>query len=191
MVQMLVVKFGSLVIKTLTKPVANQIKSQAVHEGIIRQTCLKYGQFHHNIESRVALRLAGHHAKSIKPMNEDSAVQLGANVLSEFFVFTTAGVLLAYEIYKKNRDDEVAKVQKDAAAKKEKDATENRFVQLEQQIADLTRKNEELKSQLITLHVRVLGEEEETKHELEDLSKQLQKSFDNSNFPKKKSWWWW
>lgn len=37
MVQPLVIKFGSLVIKTLTKPVANQIKHKAQQPGWIRQ----------------------------------------------------------------------------------------------------------------------------------------------------------
>lgn len=37
--------------------------------------------------------LAGHHAKSIKPMDEDAAVQLGANVFSEIFIFGTGGTI--------------------------------------------------------------------------------------------------
>jgi len=57
MVAPVLVKFGSLVIKTLTKPLGNSIKRKAQQEGWIRQACLRYGRLHHNFESRAKLRL--------------------------------------------------------------------------------------------------------------------------------------
>jgi len=134
MVQPLVIKVGGLLIKTLTKPLANQIKSQAARPGWIRNVCLRYGRLHHNIESRAVLRLAGHHAKSIKPVTEDAAVSIGANVFSELFVFTTAGVILVLEIKKKERDDEAAKIKKEEVAAKEKADIENRFRAIEAEL---------------------------------------------------------
>src|SRR5690242_10229382 len=106
MVAPVLIKFGSLVIKTFTKPVATQIKLKAQQPGLIRQACLRYGRLHHNFESRAILRLAGHEAKSVKGVSEEAAVSIGATVFSEFFVFSVAGGLLAFELWKKAQDDE-------------------------------------------------------------------------------------
>jgi hypothetical protein len=90
-------------IKTLIKPLSNQLRAKAVQPGWFRQSCLRYGRFHHNLESRAMLRLAGHKAKSVKPVTDDAAVAIGATVFSELFVFSVAGALLAFEMHKKSR----------------------------------------------------------------------------------------
>jgi len=128
------IKFGSLVLKTLTKPVANQIKAKAQVPGYIRQACLRYGHLHHKLESRAVLRLAGHSAKSVKSVSDDAAVGIGASVFSELFVFSVAGGLLAFELWKKDKDDMAAKRAKDAAAAKEKRDAEERFLALEAEV---------------------------------------------------------
>jgi optic atrophy 3 protein len=69
-------KLGTLLIRTLTKPIAASLKSHAAKAGPLRTLCLRYGQLHHRIESRLSLRLLGHTAKSIKQLPEDAAVQV-------------------------------------------------------------------------------------------------------------------
>lgn len=125
-------------IKTLTKPIANQLKSKAAHDGWIRRACLQYGRFHHRVESRAVLRLAGHDAKSVKPATDDAAVTIGATIFSEVFIFTTAAAILAFELNKKANDDEAAKVKKDAATAKEKNDLERRFQSIEAELASVT-----------------------------------------------------
>src|SRR4051812_43473211 len=84
------------------------------HMSFVR-SCSPAGRFHHAVESRAALRLAGHDAKSIKPVTEDAAVSIGATVFSELVVFSVAGGVLLFELHKKAQDDDLAKVKKDAA----------------------------------------------------------------------------
>jgi hypothetical protein len=124
-------------IKTLTKPLANQIKGRATNEGWIRTACLRYGHYHHAIESRAVLRLAGHQAKTIKPATDDTAVGIGATVFSEFFVFSVASSILAFELWRKSIDDEAAAAKKAATAARERSELEQRFQAVEAEIAEL------------------------------------------------------
>lgn len=101
---------------------------------VVVQACLRYGHFHHNIESRAILRLAGHEAKKVKGVTEDAAVSIGATVFSEFFVFSVAGTLLAFELWRKAQDDDAAKKAKEVAAAKEKRDIEERFLTLETEV---------------------------------------------------------
>lgn len=142
MVQPLLVKFGGLLVKTLTKPLANQIKHSAQQPGWIRQACLRYGRAHHKWEARAALRLAGHDAKSVKPASDDAAVGIGATVFSEFFVFSVAGAVLAFELWKKSQDDEAAREKKEKQAAEDKRAIEDRFLQLETEVSERTQQHE-------------------------------------------------
>jgi len=137
MVQPMFIKFGSLVIKTLTKPLANQIKAKAQQPGWIRHLCLRYGHAHHRIESRAVLRLAGHEAKSVKNVSDDAAVSIGASVFSELFVFSVAGAALGFELWKKDKDDAAAKRAKDEATAKEKRDIEERFLALETEVTTM------------------------------------------------------
>lgn len=121
-------------VKTLTKPLANQIKSHASHPGPLRTAFLRYGRFHHNLESRAVLRLAGLEAKSVKPVSEEVAVGIGATVFSEVFIFTTAGAVLFFELWKKAQDDDAAKVKKDAVAAQERRDLESRFRAIEHEL---------------------------------------------------------
>ena len=95
---------------------ATSLKRSAVREGLMRRLCLSTGQLYHQVESRISLRLLGHEAKRVKEMKEEDAVQLGANFVSEAFLFSTAGLLLLWEMGRKGRDDA-----RSGAERKEKD----------------------------------------------------------------------
>ena len=68
------VKVGILVLKQATKTLTKQLKTISEDDTIIRRTFLKYGQFHHEMTSRVQLRAMGHTVKKIKPLSEDKAL---------------------------------------------------------------------------------------------------------------------
>lgn len=46
------------------------------------------------------MRIMGFHAEAIKPLNEDAAAELGANLLGEAIVFATAGCCLLLEFWR-------------------------------------------------------------------------------------------
>jgi hypothetical protein len=41
----------------------------------------------------------------MKPVTDDAAVAIGATIFSEFFVFSVAGALLAFEMHKKSQGE--------------------------------------------------------------------------------------
>jgi hypothetical protein len=101
------------------------------------QACLRYGQLHHRVESRVSLRLLGHEATRVKEMKEEDAVQLGATMLSEAFLLLSAAGLLLWEMGRKSRDDARAKVEKEAKEQRQREELEARFQSLEAAIHQL------------------------------------------------------
>ena len=99
------------------------------------QACLRYGQFHHQVESRLSLRLVGHTAKRVKDMKEDDAVQLGATMISEAFIFATAGGLLWWELSRKSREDSKAKDDKERKEREREERMEQRLEELRAMVA--------------------------------------------------------
>jgi len=148
MAHMLGLKLGSLFVKTITKPLASRLKVLAEGDTKFRTICHSYGQFHHNIESRITLRLMGHHARTIKKLDENAAVKLGAEFISEAFVFSVAGFLLVFEIQRKSKLDAEKERQKKQKALLAKETREKRFQSLEQRVAELCQQNEKITSEL-------------------------------------------
>lgn len=58
------------------------------------------------------MRIMGFHAEAIKPLNEEAAAELGANLLGEAIIFATAGCCLLLEFWRQKtskRRKEVAR----------------------------------------------------------------------------------
>ena len=134
---------------------ANSLKRQAVQPGLIRQLCLSYGQVHHQIESRLSLRLLGHEAKRVKDMKEEDAVQLGATMMSEAFLFVSATALLLWEMGRKGRDDARAKAEREEKERQREQQWTERLQALEQHIdrerqhrAEVQQQLEDIRAQL-------------------------------------------
>ena len=70
-------KFGMLLVRTLSKPVANAIKQRAVEKPHFRKFCADFAQGWNRWEIRLNLGLIGHSARVIKPLDEATAVKSG------------------------------------------------------------------------------------------------------------------
>ena len=126
-----VFKVGALAVKTLAKPVASRLKDKAQTPGVVQTLCVTYGQFHHNVGSRLSLRLLGHKATKIKPLSEDKAITLGSTIFSEVLVFAVGGALIVIEYTRKGwEDDEKKRVKEEKSAAK-RQAQQARFEDLE------------------------------------------------------------
>ncbi|EPY53910.1 optic atrophy 3 family protein [Schizosaccharomyces cryophilus OY26] len=112
----LALKIGSLLVRTLSKPIANTIKAQAKEHKTFRKVCIDFAQMMHRAEFRI---MGANRARSgqmnvrVRPLNDAKAVDAGANFLSETFVFTVAGGAILFETWRarrkeKNRRDNVA-----------------------------------------------------------------------------------
>ncbi|WAR56533.1 hypothetical protein PtB15_7B382 [Puccinia triticina] len=95
------VKVVSLLIKTLSKPIANRLKISAQEHPkfsqAFRTVCVGLAQSLHRYETRLAAGLFAKVHPVIRPLSDTKAIQNGANFLSEAFLFSVAVALIVAE----------------------------------------------------------------------------------------------
>ncbi|XP_053278656.1 optic atrophy 3 protein homolog [Pleuronectes platessa] len=94
-----IAKLLSLGVRQMSKPVANRIKAGARRSEFFKSyICLPPAQIYHWVEMRTKMRIMGFRGSTIKPLNEDKAVELGAELLGEAIIFLigTGCVVLEY-----------------------------------------------------------------------------------------------
>ncbi|KAH8337227.1 putative OPA3-like protein CG13603 [Drosophila kikkawai] len=111
-------KLGVLAIKQISKPIANVIKSNAKSSPFFRKyICMPPAQFYNWVEVKTkmwALNMGGR--VNVPPLNEAMAIELGANLLGEFIIFTIGAGLLIFEYsrqsIKENKKNEQMQAEK-------------------------------------------------------------------------------
>eukprot|EP00808_Paulinella_micropora_P016857 g2989.t1 len=149
-------KIGILFVKTVVKPLAKRIKTAAEKEGSLRRYCIQYGQFHHRVESSLTLRLAGHHATRIKPLADDKAMALGADVFSEALIYVVGSLAIVYELRRKDKEDSVKKAKQQAQEQREQKELSDRFRRIEDECTRLRTCVEQQTEQLTALTQELL-----------------------------------
>ncbi|XP_068441523.1 optic atrophy 3 protein homolog [Clinocottus analis] len=94
-----IAKLLYLGVRQMSKPVANRIKAGARRSEFFKNyVCLPPAQIYHWIEMRTKMRIMGFRGSTIKPLNEDAAAELGAELLGETIIFVIGGgcMLLEY-----------------------------------------------------------------------------------------------
>ncbi|XP_042884718.1 optic atrophy 3 protein homolog isoform X2 [Penaeus japonicus] len=133
-----IAKLGALVIKQVSKPLANVAKTRAKNSHFFRTYVLMPpAQFYHWCEVRMKMYVMNigrsSQGSTIPRLSEEAAIELGANLLGEGVIFGIAVAILGYEVSR----------QKEKERKKEQE--ESDFINsLEQRINDLAFANEEL-----------------------------------------------
>jgi hypothetical protein len=79
-------KLGVLLVKQATKPMIRAIKARAQSSETISKVCEFFGQQWHVQSTKLNLMVQGHKVKGVKPLNEQEAVQSGAELIAEGFV---------------------------------------------------------------------------------------------------------
>jgi hypothetical protein len=131
------IKIGVVVVKAMLKPLVAQIKIKAVKHPKFKWQIERYGQWHNKWETRISLRLQGHKALKIKPLEPEAAMALGSTVLGEGIIVGAAvGILLA-ELYRKAREDEIKSIAHALEEQKYDDELNARFESLQAQIQNL------------------------------------------------------
>ncbi|KAG4306332.1 hypothetical protein PORY_000320 [Pneumocystis oryctolagi] len=104
----LALKIGFLVIKTLSKPIATNLRHQAKQHPQFRKICVDLAQVMYRTEERMKANLLGKQKKPKKPrvLNEENAIERGADFLSESFLFLTAGSLIFYEGWRNRKKEQ-------------------------------------------------------------------------------------
>lgn len=92
------IKLGYLLIRTVAKPVANILKQQTKSHPAFRSICVRLAQTYHTTEIKMSRRLGGASKaiseSAVRPLDEQKAIDVGANFLGETLVFFVAGTLL-------------------------------------------------------------------------------------------------
>ncbi|XP_061341597.1 OPA3-like protein [Gastrolobium bilobum] len=119
-------KLGTLLVKTLSKPVASRLKQQAAIHPRFRQLIINMAQFNHQVTTKMQRRIYGHATDvEIRPLNEEKAVQAAVDLIGELFVFSVAGVLLIFEVQRSARSEarkeELRKQELEAVKQKNED----------------------------------------------------------------------
>ncbi|KAI0255169.1 OPA3-domain-containing protein [Lactifluus subvellereus] len=100
---MATVKIGTLLIRTLAKPISARIKNQAREHERFRNLCMSLAQTMYRYEVRLRTGLLGEPAKHIRPLSETRAIENGANFLAEGFLFSVAAALIIGETWRSSR----------------------------------------------------------------------------------------
>jgi len=97
-------KIATLVIRTLAKPISNQIKTQAREHPKFRSICVNLAQSMYRTEVKLRTNLLGEPANQhVRPLSEARAIENGANALAEGFLFGVATILIIGETWRSSR----------------------------------------------------------------------------------------
>ncbi|BGP45990.1 hypothetical protein JCM10450v2_001829 [Rhodotorula kratochvilovae] len=117
-------KLASLLLRTLSKPIATKLKQQAKEHDGFKSRTIHIAQFMHRAEMNLRVKLLGESPRHVRPLSESKAIDAGANFLSEGFLFAVAAIIIVGETYRGKRAESK---RRDAV----KDALEAHEAQLE------------------------------------------------------------
>lgn len=129
---MATVKLGTLLIRTLAKPISAQIKNQAKEHERFRNVCVSLAQMMYRYEIKLRTNLLGEPAKHVRPLSEARAIENGANFLAEGFLFTVAAGLILSETWRSSR-----------SSSKRRDDVDERIEDVAQRVQALAQRAEE------------------------------------------------
>ncbi|KAI3958918.1 hypothetical protein MKX01_023594 [Papaver californicum] len=134
MMKLQVVKLGILAVRTMCKPVANRLKAAAGKHPRFREYIINIAQTNHRLTTTVQRRIYGHATDvSIRPLNEQKAVQAAADLLGEVFVFSVAGAAIIFEVQRSARSE----ARKEELRKQEKENLERELESIRGELAEL------------------------------------------------------
>ncbi|XP_065511316.1 optic atrophy 3 protein [Caloenas nicobarica] len=119
-------KLLTLGARQLSRPLAARIKAGARASPFFRTyICLPPAQLYHWVEMRAKMRLMGFRGATVKPLNEEAAAELGAELLGEAIVFGVGGLCLYLEYARqagqaRRREDEQAAALRELAERLER-----------------------------------------------------------------------
>ncbi|CAL1571038.1 unnamed protein product [Knipowitschia caucasica] len=134
-------------VRQMSKPVANRIKAGARRSEFFKNyVCLPPAQLYHWIEMRTKMRIMGFRGATIKPLNEDAAAELGAELLGETVVFLIGGGCMVLEYSRQA-----------ANSRRKEDELNATITSLQTQIAELALTTETLDAQLREFNRQILS----------------------------------
>ncbi|KAH6900868.1 optic atrophy 3 protein-domain-containing protein [Coprinopsis sp. MPI-PUGE-AT-0042] len=123
------VKLGTLLIRTLAKPISNKIKEQARVHPRFREMCIDLAQILYRSETKLRTNVLGEQLRgvSLRPLSETKAIDRGANFLAEGFMFSVAAALIIGETWRSSRSQS-----------KRRDTVDDQLEELGEKVSELT-----------------------------------------------------
>ncbi|CAN0316220.1 unnamed protein product [Lampetra planeri] len=98
-----IAKLAYLGVRQLSKPVANRIKAAARRSVFFKTyVCQPPANLYHWIEMKTKMRLMGFRGAQVKPLDQEAAAELGAELLGEAVIFVIGGVCMVAEYARQN-----------------------------------------------------------------------------------------
>ncbi|XP_026544632.1 optic atrophy 3 protein [Notechis scutatus] len=142
-----IAKLLYLGVRQLSKPLAARIKDGARASPFFRQyICGPPAQLYHWVEMRAKMRIMGFRGSAIKPLNEEAAAELGAELLGEAIVFGVGGLCIFLEYSRQSSN-----------SKKKEEELSSTLLGLQEQVTELSLTLETLDARLREMN-RVLVE---------------------------------
>ncbi|XP_071787269.1 optic atrophy 3 protein homolog [Asterias amurensis] len=134
-----VIKLASLAIKQISKPLAKRIQLMAKTRPFIRKyICMPPAQLHHWMEINLKMRILGlGKASSVKPLSEEAAVELGAEIIGETFLFSVAVGTISFEYFRQQRKEQEHEGEQTSAISELQSRVEELGIFVEQQDAKI------------------------------------------------------
>jgi len=101
---------GYLAIRQVSKPLAAYIKQEAKTHPLLRSyILLPPAQLYHRLDVRLKLwqHNLGIQPTTVKPLNEEMAVEVAADMLGELIIFSIASSLVIFEFLRQRRNNEL------------------------------------------------------------------------------------
>ncbi|XP_039218100.1 optic atrophy 3 protein [Crotalus tigris] len=142
-----IAKLLYLGVRQLSKPLAARIKDGARASPFFRHyICGPPAQIYHWVEMRAKMRIMGFRGAAIKPLNEEAAAELGAELLGEAIVFGVGGLCIFLEYSRQSTN-----------TKKKEEELNSTLLGLQEQVMELSLTVETLDARLREMN-RVLVE---------------------------------
>lgn len=102
-------KLGALLLRQVSKPIANFVKERAKQSPVFRSyVCMPPAQFYNWCEVKMKMYFMNlGTAGKVKPLSETMAIELGSNLLGEGIIFVVAAALLLFEYNRQVRKEQV------------------------------------------------------------------------------------
>ncbi|KAL1829668.1 hypothetical protein ACET3Z_008080 [Daucus carota] len=133
-------KLGTLALKTISKPIAARLKTEAGLHPRFRQSIINIAQANHRFTTTIQRRIYGHATDvEIRPLNEEKAVQAAVDLIGELFVFSVAGAAVIFEVQRSARSE----ARKEAIRRQEVEELRQRDEELAKDVEVLKNKLQE------------------------------------------------
>nr|XP_022900663.1 putative OPA3-like protein CG13603 [Onthophagus taurus]XP_022909469.1 putative OPA3-like protein CG13603 [Onthophagus taurus] len=147
-------KLGALLLKQISKPIANAAKAQAKNSPFFRKyICMPPAQFYNWCEVKAKMWILNlGKPVNIPVLNEAMAIELGANLLGEGIIFIIAAGLLINEYARSSRKEYAKEVKKKQEMELVQQTLQELFFTIETQgtqIRELTRTIHDLESRTV------------------------------------------